>query len=380
LLEKVRSTRLLLTLYIAWLFILGWMIPPYGDPATNMRLSSNLLRFGVPLDPVSRVVRPPIFYGLLASASLLGIQFLVPPLLLTLLLMLIRKIHEDNGIPLSLFALLFPPLYIVGSRAFVESLVALGFALLYIILLKQGRWEPKHHLLLWLTIGLLTFTKEIGLTITLFFLIMIAVDGPSRKYVSGLVSSLFFTLAFYYYAFAAGGYTYLVVISLISTITFEKLLRAFFFTFSPIIPEEFTVGDLPAYVPFASVLPAAAQLWMTEGIRATIILLLLLILLPFAVGATRVALAKERERPTRLAKGVLIYSLILWFALIYSLGPVDAFRYIPMTFPLVGLFGTRGLKLIEGKAPKLSILVKAALLLGLTLWSVRSIRLHLSTM
>jgi len=81
LLEKVRSTRLLLTLYIAWLFILGWMIPPYGDPATNMRLSSNLLRFGFPLDPVSRVVRPPIFYGLLASASLLGIQFLVPPLL-----------------------------------------------------------------------------------------------------------------------------------------------------------------------------------------------------------------------------------------------------------------------------------------------------------
>jgi hypothetical protein len=49
-----------------------------------------------------------------------------------------------------------------------------------------------------------------------------------------------------------------------------------------------------------------------------------------------------------------------------------------MTFPLVGLFGTRGLKLIEGKAPKLSILVKAALLLGLILWSVRSIRLHLS--
>ena len=213
----------------------------------------------------------------------------------------------------------------------------------------------------------------------MFFLVMIAVDGPSRKYVSGLTSSLFFTLAFYFYVFAAGGYAYPTFISLISTITFEKLLRAFFFTFSPIIPEEFTVGDLPAYVPFASALPAAAQLWITEGIRATIILLLL-ILLPFAVGAAWVALAKERKQLTCLAKGVLIYGLILWFALIYALGPVDAFRYIPMTFPLAGLFGTKGLRLVEEKAPKISALIKAALLLGLILWSVRSIRLYLSSM
>jgi hypothetical protein len=381
LLKKVRSTKLPLMLYVAWLFVLSWMIPPYGDPATHLYgTSRNFLKLGVPLDPISGAVRAPIFYGLLALTSLLGIHFLVPPLLLTLLFMLVEKIHSNNGIPLSRFTLLFPPLYVVGSRTYLESLVALGFALLYMILLDEGRWKPKQHVLLWLTVGLLTFTKEISLTIAFFFLLMIAVDGPSRKYVSGLVSSLLFTLAFYCYVYViAKGYMF-SAFNLISTMSIQKLLRGFFFTFSPIIPEEFTVSDLPAYIPVASALPAELQLWATQGIRATIILTSLLIFLPFGVGAAQVALAKERGQPTRLAKGVLIYSLILWFALIYSLGSVDAFRYIPMMFPLVGLFGTRGLKLIEGKAPKLSILVKAALLLGLTLWSVRSIRLRLSTM
>jgi hypothetical protein len=368
-------------LYVAWLFVLSWMIPPYGDPALHLyRTSRNFLNLGVPFDPVAGAIRPPIFYGLLALTSLLDISFLVPPLLLTLLFILVEKFHRDNGIPLSRFTLLFPPLYVIGSRTYLESLVALGFALLYMILLDEGQWKPKQHILLWLTVGLLTFTKEISLTITLFFLIMIAVDGPLKKHISGLISSLFFTLAYYcYVCIVAGGPIY-SCFSLVSTINVEGLLRGFFFTFSPIIPEEFTVGDLPAYVPVASALPAELQLWTTQGIRATIILTSLLISLPFGIGAAQVALAKEREQPTRLAKGVLIYSLILWFALFYSLGSVDTFRYIPMTFPLVGLFGTRGLKLIEGKAPKLSILVKAALLLGLILWSVRSIRLHLSSM
>jgi len=355
--------------------------PPYGDPANHLYgTSSNFLKLGVPLDPVAAPVRPPILYGLLALTSLLGIHFLVPPLLTTLLFILIGKIHSDNDIPLSRFALLFPPLYVIGSRTYLESLVALGFALLYMVLLSEGRWKPRHHALLWLTVGLLTFTKEISLTIALFFLIMIAVDGPSRKYISGLASSLFFALAFSYYVLIAVGGSMYSCFSLISTISAQKFLRAFFFTFSSIMPWEFTVSDLLAYVPAASALPAEAQLWATQGIRAAVALASLLIFLPFAIGAAQVALAKERERPIRLAKGVLIYSLILWFGLIYAMGYVDAFRFIPMAFPLVGLFGTRGLRFVEERVPKVSGLIKAALLLDLMLWSVRSIRLHLSSM
>jgi len=104
-------------------------------------------------------VRSPLYYLLLAIAD--GLYKIVPLALATLFFGLQIVLARLNGSSLNVFGLMFPSIYLLFSRTYVDTLTAILMTALLIILMKINNEGGMHNKVLLFSISLLLMlTRE----------------------------------------------------------------------------------------------------------------------------------------------------------------------------------------------------------------------------
>ena len=363
-----------------YLFGLSSIIPVYGDPTRNIRVAEHVLAGQPPAVFGGEVVRPPLFYLVLAAFHSVDLSFLLPPIFIILLVLVIRKIHQKVGQDFTSFALLFPPMYILGTRAFADGLTILLFGILFFYILQDHKGGVRETFLYpSLIIGALIFTREISLTLPILVVLLILVVKRTARYAMLLipfgVATVF--LAVYVGATTSGSVTpqYLstyILLGLSRPATLN-LVDGFLTLFSPIIPSQIVVGDLAGYLP-GSFIQFFDFADITNVVRIGVYVLTALIFFPFLVGVICIATRARELDFARFSLSVLAYAILIWTALTVIYTGVDAFRFASPVMPLMAYFGTVGLRSIERFSPPVAWVSKGALIFGAILWAVRTLR------
>ena len=247
---------LTLLAYFVFLCLLILMIPPYGDPAVVIWISKVMSKTGFPYDPVcskniSRselvlCVRSPLYYSLLAMSD--GFYKVIPMILTGLFFIFQIILASYNGLSLSVFALMFPSIYLLFSRTYVDSLTATLSTLMLIALIKANTNSSKHYsILLFLTPMLLILTRESSSALPLLLLIIYLIKPEFRN---KKLLTLFFgwitgLIIWQLYVKMSGGLSYSDFQPHLPTL--EEFYRAAITTLTPILPWEIRSEDLQAY-------------------------------------------------------------------------------------------------------------------------------------
>jgi len=202
--------KLAILIYFILLCTIILMMPPYGDPAVVIWTSKVMSITGFSYDPVCSknimsmsgsksillCVRSPLYYLLLAIAN--NSYKIVPIALTTLFFGLQIILARLSGLSLSIFGLMFPSIYLLFSRTYVDTLTTVLITALLIVLMKISKEDRiLHKTPLFFIPLLLMLTRESSITLPLFLIGISLVIPEFRKknlliifggWIAGLVS------------------------------------------------------------------------------------------------------------------------------------------------------------------------------------------------
>jgi len=259
--------KLVIFLYFTLLPMVILIAPPYGDPAIVIWTSKIMSIAGFPYDPVCSgelltpgshktllCVRSPLYYLLLAIAD--GFYKIVPIALTILFFGLQVILARQNGLSLNVFGLMFPSIYLLFSRTYVDTLTTTLMTSLLIIFMKINKENRVHHKALLFSIPLLLMlARESFVALPLFLIIIFLIVPELGKkdllivftgWVVGVVS-------WQVYVVTSGGVSYSDFQPHI--LTLEETYRAFMTAITPILPWEIRSEDIQAYLNISLVDP-----------------------------------------------------------------------------------------------------------------------------
>jgi hypothetical protein len=371
-----RKNMLIIFGYYLFICILIYITPPYGDPAAVLFTSKVMSKTGFPYDPVcSRkiselelllCVRSPIYYLLLALAGdfYKTIPMIMTGLYLTFQIILARL----NGSSLSVFALMYPPVYLLYSRTYVDTLTAILSTLLLIALIKTKTKNTKQYdILLFLLPMLLVLTREsaLGLPLLLLFIFLIKPEFRNKKILTPLFGWIIGVIIWQLYVSMSEGKAYSDVDPHLPTK--EELYKAIMTTLTPILPWELRLDDLQAYL-----VPANFAAPMTNLVGIVVILLGFTGLVPLLVSLINYKLVN------RLILGQVIFGITIAGGLLFLKGNVDFFRHLAYFLPVAPLLIELGINAIQKRTRIGVIMIKMSFVIMLILYFVRTVRLFSS--
>jgi len=367
---------LTLLAYFVFLCLLILMIPPYGDPAVVIWTSKVMSKTGFPYDPVcskniSRselvlCVRSPLYYSLLAMSD--GFYKVIPMILTGLFFIFQIILASYNGLSLSVFALMFPSIYLLFSRTYVDSLTATLSTLMLIALIKANTNSSKHYsILLFLTPMLLILTRESSSALPLLLLIIYLIKPEFRN---KKLLTLFFgwitgLIIWQLYIKMSGGLSYSDFQPHLPTL--EEFYRAAITTLTPILPWEIRSEDLQAYF-----IPTTYAPLITNLAVIIVILLGLTSLIPMITSLI------HYKQVDRLILGQVIFGIAAAGGLLFLKGDIDFFRHLAYLLPATPLLIEVGIKNIQRHTRVGATMIKISFILMLILYFARTVRLFAS--
>jgi hypothetical protein len=363
---------LTLLAYFVFLCLLILMIPPYGDPAVVIWTSKVMSKTGFPYDPVCSeselllCVRSPLYYSLLAMSD--GFYKVIPMILTGLFFIFQIILASYNGLSLSVFALMFPSIYLLFSRTYVDSLTATLSTLMLIALIKANTNSSKHYsILLFLTPMLLILTRESSSALPLLLLI-IYLNKPEFR--NKKLLTLFFgwitgLIIWQLYVKMSGGLSYSDFQPHLPTL--EEFYRAAITTLTPILPWEIRSEDLQAYF-----IPTTYAPLITNLAVIIVILLGLTSLIPMITSLI------HYKQVDRLILGQVIFGIAAAGGLLFLKGDIDFFRHLAYLLPATPLLIEVGIKNIQRHTRVGATMIKISFILMLILYFARTVRLFAS--
>lgn len=368
--------------YILLLSVITLIIPAYGDPAIVIWTSRIMSVTGFPYDPVcskniahtvnnhkeasSLCVRAPLYYSLLALAD--G-SYRVVPLALTLLFLALQIVLASlNKSSLSVFGLMFPPIYLLFSRTYVDTLtIALMNALLIVLMKAKARNnEMRDHALLFSIPLLLALTRESSTALPLFLIIVFLIvrELEKRSLLIAFFGWVAGTAIWQLYVNISRGVSYSDFQPHIPTL--GEIYRAFMSVATPILPWEIHSEDVRAYLnmPIGDALTLALIIaFHIMGVLA---------ILPVMVSLI------SFKRVSKLILGQASFGLLASAGLLVLKGDIDFFRHLAYLLPAIPLTVENGLKEIEKASRLAANLVKLSYVMMFNAYLVRTIRLYVS--
>jgi len=363
---------LTLLAYFVFLCLLILMMPPYGDPAVVIWTSKVMSVTGFPYDPVCSkselllCVRSPLYYSLLAMSD--GFYKIIPMILTGLFFIFQIILASYNGLSLSVFALMFPSIYLLFSRTYVDSLTATLSTLMLIALIKANTNSSKHYsILLFLTPMLLILTRESSSALPLLLLIIYLIKPEFRN---KKLLTLFFgwitgLIIWQLYVKMSGGLSYSDFQPHLPTL--EEFYRAAITTLTPILPWEIRSEDLQAYF-----IPTTYAPLITNLAVIIVILLGLTSLIPMITSLI------HYKQVDRLILGQVIFGIAAAGGLLFLKGDIDFFRHLAYLLPTTPLLIEVGIKNIQRHTRVGATMIKISFILMLILYFARTVRLFAS--
>ena len=362
--------------YYLFICILIYITPPYGDPGAVLFTSKVMSNTGFPYDPVCSgkiselelvlCVRSPLYYLLLALA---GDFYKIIPMIMTGLYLTFQIILAmSKGLSLSVFALMYPPVYLLYSRTYVDTLTAILSTLMLITLIKTKTNSSKlYDILLFLLPMLLVLTREsaLGLPLLLLLIFLIEPEFRNKKILTPLFGWIIGVIIWQLYVSMSEGKAYSDVY--LHLPTKEELYNAIMTTLTPILPWEVHPDDLQAYL-----VPANFAAPMTILIGIVVILFGFTGLVPLLVSLINYKLVD------RLILVQVIFGITIAGGLLFLKGNVDFFRHLAYFLPVAPLLIELGINVIQKRTRIGVIMIKLSFVIMLTLYFVRTVRLFSS--
>lgn len=372
----------MIIIYFILLCLLILITPPYGDPAVVLWTSKIMSKTGFPYDPVCSknisdnvsgvdlrlCVRSPLYYLLLALSS--EYYKIVLIILVGLYFILQVRLARNSGLHSSVYGLMFPPIYLLFSRTYVDGLTVILSTTLLLSLIKLEAEDDKHYqTLLFLTPLLLMLTRESSIVLPfLLFTIILVTRNFKYKNLLMLVLGWIAGLSIYHlYINLSGGVSYSDFQPHIPSL--EEVYRAIMRVLTPIIPWEVTLEDLQEYLPLSA---SAYGHYLLPILVVVIHLSAVMVLIPMVFS-----LIHFRTLPSVII-GWLIFSFLVSAGLLFLKGDIDFFRHLSYLIPVASLLIEKGLTEI-GKYSKFGVrFIKISFVLLFSLYLIRTVRLYTS--
>lgn len=290
------------------------------------------------------------------------------PMLLTILFFSLQIILARlNGSSLSVFGLMFPSIYLLFSRTYVDTLTAVLMTALLIVLMKISKENRIcHKTPLFFIPLLLMLTRESFVILPLFLVGIFLIMPEFRKkdlliifsgWIVGLVS-------WQLYVMMSGGISYSDFQPHIPTL--GEMYRAFMTAISSILPWEIRSGDIQAYLninlgnSFTLLIITALHFLGLLGILPLIISLI------------------HFKQINKLVLWQAVFGLLMSAGLLILKGDIDFFRHLAYLIPVIPLLIEMGLGGIQKHSKLTANLIRASYVLMFTLYLARTIRLYTS--
>ena len=364
--------KLAILTYLTLLCVIILIMPPYGDPAVVIWTSKVMSMTGFPYDPVCSkselmlCVRSPLYYSLLAISD--GFYKIIPIVLTGLFFTFQIILVSYNGLSLSVFALMFPSIYLLFSRTYADSLTATLSTFMLIVLIKANANDSKrYNVLLFLTPMLLILTRESSSALPLLLLIIFLIKPEFRN---KKLLTLFFgwiagLIVWQLYVKMSGGLSYSDFQPHLPTI--EEFYRAAITTLTPILPWEIRSEDLQAYF-----IPSNFAPLFTNLVTIIVILLGIICLIPLISSLI------HYRQIDRLILGQVIFGIAAAGGLLFLKGEIDFFRHLAYLLPAIPLLIEVGIKNIQKHTRAGAAMIKISFILMFILYFVRTVRLFAS--
>jgi|GEM_PF-1428098 len=374
--------KLAILTYLTLLCVIILIMPPYGDPAVVIWTSKVMSITGFSYDPVCSenvmfmsggndillCVRSPLYYSLLAITE--DFYKIIPVVLTTLFFSLQIILARLNNSSLSIFGLMFPSIYLLFSRTYVDTLTATLMTALLIVLMKINKRNKKsgiHHKTLLFFIPLLLMLTRESFVILPLFLIGVSLIMPEFKkknllivfcgWVVGLAS-------WQLYVIMSRGTSYSDFQPHIPTL--GEVYRAFMTAVTPILPWEIHPEDIQAYLNMNLGNP------FTFLVIAVLHLLGLLGVLPLIASLIRF------KQINKLILWQAVFGLLISAGLLILKGDIDFFRHLAYFIPVIPLLIEVGLREIQEHIRLTANLIRLSYILMFMLYLARTIRLYTS--
>jgi hypothetical protein len=181
-------------IYAGLMLLMIFIMPLYGDPAIVVWSSKITAKTGFAYDPVcSRnitvaqkmmttelCVRSPLYYMLLAVAG--TFYKVIPALLLITFITLQYYLARLNRSNLDVFGLMFPPVYLLFTRTYVDTLTATLMTALLLTLTNIARQnKPLYRIFLFVIPLLIVLARESAVALPLFLIILLMTSSELKK-------------------------------------------------------------------------------------------------------------------------------------------------------------------------------------------------------
>jgi len=373
--------HLFLIIYVVAFCLLTSLIPLYGDPAVVFWTSRVMSLTGFPYDPVCSesvmdalgsselvlCVRAPLYYLLL---GFLGEHYKI--LLISLFLtysLLQALLARELGMRLSAISLMFPPIYLLFSRTYVDGLTAIISTTLILAILWKDKLRRLSKLLLFSCPLLMVLTRETAMLLPLFLATLTLFRRRVDKDL-GLMAAGWLAGMLLYGAFieVSSGAAYSDLQPHLPS-GFEVYAAAMN-VLTPILPWEVHREDIASYLPLQ--LDQNILGLMTFLFRAFVIVLSFLVLAPI------IFFFKRWRDADRVIKAQLVFALLMMGGILLVKGYLDFFRHTSYLLAIAAPILETGLSELKKASKAMSYIVEVAYIILFLLWGVRVIRLHLS--
>jgi len=357
-------------IYSTLLIFIILMVPLYGDPAIVVWTSKIMSITGFAYDPVCTknmnvlCVRSPLYYMLLATT---GIFYKIIPIILFIIFLTLQYIFARlNGSNLKIFGLMFPPIYLLFSRTYVDSLTtALMSAFLITLINLLNKNKVLNRILLFLIPLLITVTRESSVILPLFLIILLMISPDlKQKLLIGFLGWAIGLACWQLYVYLSGGVSYSDFQPHIPMAS--EMYRALMTAITPILPWEIQPQDISAYINIARI----------DVLHPLIVLCVHL--LAFSVITPIFFSLVHLKHVNKVVVGQIFFGLTVTTGLLFLKGDIDFFRHLAFLIPSIPLLIETGLGEIQKRSKLISNLIKLTYILLFALYFARTIRLYVT--
>ncbi|MCS7146075.1 MAG: hypothetical protein NZ938_05240, partial [Aigarchaeota archaeon] len=364
-------------IYPALLVLLVYITPLYGDPAVVFWTGKVMHETGFAYDPVCTknqaqlCVRAPLYYSILATTR--NWYWIAQATILLLFIYLQLRLTRLLSINSSVFGLMVPPVYLLFSRTYVDSLTALLSTCLLYSLVKHNSVSRLKKALFLASPALLVLTRETALILPLLFaLFALYVKETRWRTISVLLISWATGLmAYLVYVLSSGGSTYADFQPHVPSLA--EAYRALMWIFTPILPWEIRVSDVESYLSY--IFPTkntGLSLFLTTLMGTFSYVIAVVFMIPLLLAVRRL------KDLSGHFKAQLVFGALAALGLLFLKGDIDYYRHLAYILPVMPSIASIGIQELRRKNKPLATLFTIVAIAAFALYIARTARSHLA--
>lgn len=369
---SLKSSFIVVT-YVVATIILVFITPLYGDPAVVYWTGKVMRSMGFAYDPVCTrnighlCVRAPLYYSLLAVSQ----QYyrIVAAFLFIIFIYLQLRMFWYLKINNLYFGLLSPPIYLLFSRTYVDTLTAVLYSILLFVLLKDRPTGGPSKLFLFLVPALLVLVRETSFSFPIFLITLgFYIKSIRRK-----------SLMLMFFGWIAGLSMYVTYLILsagnaysdfqLHVPSFDEAYRALIIGLTPILPWEVSEQDFQFYLPFdVSQNFTWLLLFFAKGLTHLFVF----------VNLVLVSIGVRYFSTYDVVRAQLVFGSFIAVGLLFLKGPIDFYRHLSFLLPIIPVMTSVGMWRLKSWNRTVAVLFITLSLLAFVLFFLRQVRSFIS--